>query len=52
MAARFAVFPVERSEFVQRIAENDPLVANVVVDGILIFGILIFGDPLHPSRVA
>ena len=37
------VFSVERSELVQRIAENDPLVANVVLDGILIFG-----DPLHP----
>lgn len=32
------VYSVERAELVQRLAENDPLVANVVADGILVFG--------------
>ena len=32
------VFSVERTELEQRIAENDPLVANVLADGILVYG--------------
>ena len=32
------VFSVERAELAQRINENDPLVANVIADGILVFG--------------
>ncbi|QAY59271.1 nucleotidyltransferase domain-containing protein [Microbacterium protaetiae] len=32
------VYSVERAEAVQRLSEDDPLVANVVEDGILVFG--------------
>jgi predicted nucleotidyltransferase len=38
------VFSVERADLAQRILENDPLVANVLTDGILIFG-----PPLRPA---
>jgi len=32
------VFSVERAELAQRIVENDPLVANVLTDGIVVYG--------------
>lgn len=38
------VFDVDRTELTDRIAEGDPLVANICADGLLIFG-----DPLHPN---
>lgn len=43
------VYSVERSELAQRIAEGDPLICNVIADGILVHG-----QPLvpMPRRVA
>jgi predicted nucleotidyltransferase len=32
------VFSIERGELAQRVSENDPLVANVLADGVLIYG--------------
>lgn len=39
------VFSLERAELAQRIAKNDPLVANVLADGILVHG-----PALRPAR--
>jgi predicted nucleotidyltransferase len=38
------VFSVDRSELTERIADGDPLVMNVLDEGILVYG-----EPLHPS---
>jgi len=38
------LYAVERTELSQRIAENDPLVAKVLADGILVYG-----APLQPA---
>jgi predicted nucleotidyltransferase len=32
------VFSIERAELAQRVAENDPFIANVLADGILVHG--------------
>lgn len=32
------IYTVERADLVQRLAENDPLILNVMTDGVLIFG--------------